>query len=314
MTAHSCSYHPSSRELAMLSNISITCFAASYCVSLGLEISRLFFRVRVRWIVMIAFAAAGLLAHTAYLWVRVNNEILSGARTPLASWYDWCLVVAWVLAATYLGLAIRRPENSVGLFLIPLTLALIATAWAVSDSPTFDREKALSYWGMIHGIMLLLGTVTSSLGFAAGIMYLMQSYRLKKKLLPRPGFRLPSLEWLQRLNRRSLKFSTCLLALGLLAGSALNIVRQSKQTGTISWGDPVVLSSSALFLWLAISTFFESFYNPAREGRKVAFITLVSFVFLSLVLCLVLSGQHGISQPDSGRESVLELRESGGTR
>ena len=43
----------------MLSNISLTCFAASYGVTLGLEISRLFFRLPVRWIVMIAFAAAG---------------------------------------------------------------------------------------------------------------------------------------------------------------------------------------------------------------------------------------------------------------
>ena len=279
----------------MLSNVSITCFAASYCVTLGLEISRLFFRLRVRWVVMIAFAAAGLFAHTAYLWHRVHSELLGTGLTPLASWYDWCLVVAWVLAATYLGLAIRRPENTVGLFLIPLILVLIAAAWAVSDAPPFGREEALSYWGMCHGVMLLLGTVAATLGFAAGIMYLLQSYRLKHKLLPRPGFRLPSLEWLQRLNRRSLWLSTGLLALGLLAGLALNVIRQSSQVGTVSWTDPVVISSSVLFLWLAIATLFESFYKPAREGHKVAYITLVSFVFLGLVLGLVLWGQHGIS-------------------
>ena len=96
----------------MWSGITITCFAASYCVTLGLEISRLFFRLRVRWVVMILFAAAGLLAHTAYLWHRVYVDQDAGL-VPLASWYDWCLVVAWVLAATYLGLAIRRPENTV---------------------------------------------------------------------------------------------------------------------------------------------------------------------------------------------------------
>ncbi len=65
----------------------------------------------------------------------------------------------------------------------------------------------------------------------------------------------------------------------------------------VSWTDPVVLSSSVLFLWLAISTLFESLYKPAREGHKVAYITLVSFVFLGLVLFLVLSGSHGIAQP-----------------
>ncbi len=292
----------------MLSRITITCFAASYGVTLGLEVSRLFFRLRVRWIVMIAFAAAGLVAHTAYLWEQARSEMQGAVLAPLSSWYDWCLLGAWVLAATYLGLAIRRPENTVGLFLIPLILLLIAAAYTVRSAPHFAREEALSYWGIIHGVMLLLGTVIAALGFAAGIMYLLQSYRLKHKLLPRPGFRLPSLEWLQRFNRHSLLLSTGLLALGLLAGMVLNIIRHSNRTGTVSWTDPVVLSSSVLFLWLAIATLFESLYKPAREGRKVAYITLVSFVFLGLVLSLVLFGRHGIAQPGFD-PSVLEQRQ-----
>jgi ABC-type uncharacterized transport system permease subunit len=291
----------------MLSNITITCFAASYLITLLLEASRLFFRLRVRWLVMMGFAAAGLFAHSAYLWFRVRSELEGASLTPLSSWYDWCLVGAWVLAATYVALAIRRRENTVGLFLIPLVLALIAAAQAVADFPDFGRQEALSYWSMCHGVTLLLGTVAATLGFAAGVMYLLQSYRLKHKLLSRPGFRLPSLEWLQQLNRRSLWLSTVLLALGLLAGLALNLVRQSTHAKAISWTDPVVVSSTGLFLWLALATLFESLYKPARAGRKVAYITLVSFVFLGLVLTLVLSGQHG-SAPASPRHPTSRLQ------
>ncbi len=290
----------------MLSRITITCFAASYGVTLGLEISRLFFRLRVRWLVMIAFAAAGLVAHTAYLWEHARGEIQGRALTPLSSWYDWCLLGAWVLATAYLVLAIRRPENTVGLFLIPLVLLLIAAAYAVRHVPHFEREEALNYWGMIHGIMLLLGTVVAALGFAAGVMFLMQSYRLKHKMLPRPGLRLPSLEWLQQFNHHSLLSSTGLLALGLLAGLVLNIIGHSNQSGRISWTDPVVLSSSLLFVWLAIATVVESLYKPARAGRKVAYITLVSFIFLGLVLILVLSGRHGIAPPGSPSPPQLQ--------
>ena len=54
----------------MISGISITCFAASYAVVLALEISRLFFRSRVRWAVMVGFAGAGMVAHTAFLAYR----------------------------------------------------------------------------------------------------------------------------------------------------------------------------------------------------------------------------------------------------
>ena len=142
-------------------------------------------------------------------------------------------------------------------------------------------------------------------------MYLLQSYRLKHKLLPRPGFRLPTLEWLQTLNRRALWLSTFLLALGLLAGLALNLIRQSSHKGTVPWTDPVVLSSGGLFLWLAVATLFESLYRPAREGRKVAYVTLVSFVFLGLVLSIVLRGRHGIDEsPTGGSPSRVSAAES----
>ena len=43
----------------MLSGISIFCFSASYGVALALEVSRLFFRMPVRLIVMIGFAILG---------------------------------------------------------------------------------------------------------------------------------------------------------------------------------------------------------------------------------------------------------------
>jgi len=281
----------------MLSGITITCFASSYAITLALEVSRLFFRVPVRWILMIVFAAAGLLAHTIYLSTLTRQELQTANVTPLASWYDWCLLAAWILAAAYLAMAVRRPATTVGIFLLPLVLALIGTAHAVRLLPPFARAQALSYWALLHGIALMLATAVTALGFARGVMYLLQSYRLKRKLPPRPGFRLPPLEWLQRINRRSLLWSTCLLGLGLLAGLALNLIRHSDRDGRVVWIDPVILGSGVLFLWMAFSLLCESFCRPAREGRRVAYVTLTSFVFLGFVLCLVLLGQHGIARP-----------------
>jgi hypothetical protein len=100
----------------MLSNITITCFAASYGVTLTLEVSRLFFRLRVRWLVMIGFAAAGLFAHSAHLVVLLRNELERAGVTPFSRWYDWCLLAAWVVAGTYLALAVRRPRTRSAFF------------------------------------------------------------------------------------------------------------------------------------------------------------------------------------------------------
>ena len=36
-------------------------------------------------------------AHTLYLWTRACSSAAEGA--PLSNWQDWCLVMAWLLAA-----------------------------------------------------------------------------------------------------------------------------------------------------------------------------------------------------------------------
>ena len=167
--------------------------------------------------------------------------------------------------------------------------------------PPFPREQARHLWGQLHGLALLCGTVVVLLGFVAGIMYLVQSYRLKHKLPPRAGFQLPSLEWLQRINKFALYVSSGLLAVGLLSGIVLNVLKTAGQSGAVPWTDPVVISSGVLLVWLLASSIFEFAYRPAREGRKVAYLTLASFVFLAAVLGFVLFGssQHAVATSSS---------------
>ncbi|MCU0961104.1 MAG: cytochrome c biogenesis protein CcsA [Pirellulaceae bacterium] len=278
----------------MLSGVSILCFTASYAVTLTLEVSRLWLRLPVRWLLMIGFAAAGLVAHTIYLAMLARADVQRGSGTPLSHWTDWCLLAAWVLAVVYLRLAVRRRENAVGIFLLPLVLALIGAGYAVREHPPFARAQALSYWSVLHGVLLLAGTVAAALALAVGIMYLLQSDRLKRKLPPRPGFRLPTLEWLHKFNRRAMLTATFLITLGLLAGIVLNFIRQAGHHRTVSWTDPVVLWSLVLLLWLTAEAVLERRYRPAREGRSVAYATVASCLLLGLVLWLVLAGQHGI--------------------
>jgi hypothetical protein len=148
---------------------------------------------------------------------------------------------------------------------------------------------------MIHGAALLAGAVVVMLGFVAGVMYIVQSYRLKRKLPPRPGFRLPSLERLQNANRRSLLISSALLFAGLISGVVLKLVGH---TTHFPWTDPIIGTSALLLAWLIAVVLFESLYKPAQQGRKVAYLTLASFIVLGLVLTMVLLGpsQHAVSE------------------
>ncbi len=275
----------------MLAHIHVVCFFTSYAMALALEISRLFFRMPVRLIVMILFAALGLVLHSVYL----SHQAATGTM-PLSSWHDWFLIASWIVAASYLALIASRPLTNVGLFLLPVVLVLTAVAWSFPPGDSFPRNRAIQTWGIAHGLMLLLGTVAVSLGFAAGLMYLVQSWRLKHHVPSAAGLKLPSLEWLQTINKQALIYSSCFIALGLIAGVILNAVRATAAPA-VPWTDSVVISSAILLAWLLAATLFEWLYKPAQQGRKVAYLTVASFLFLALVMAMLLAGGSKHAQP-----------------
>jgi hypothetical protein len=233
---------------------------------------------------------AGIFAHTIFLWDKFQADFSGG--TPLASWYDWCLVISLALAVTYTIVALQRVRHSVGIFFLPVILGLILFAISIEGHQPFSAQERGDLWGMTHGISLLAGTVSMAIAFTTGLMYLVQASRLKRKLPPRAGFRLPSLEWLQVCNRRSLFLATGLIMIGLFSGIIMNVQFQNKLKNTVPWDDLVVISSSVLLLWLIVVSVFEMLYRPARQGRKIAYLTMASFLFLLMVLCFVIFGQH----------------------
>jgi ABC-type transport system involved in cytochrome c biogenesis permease subunit len=173
-----------------------------------------------------------------------------------------------------------------------LVLGLIGVARFFADAQPYAREPASRAWGVVHGVSILLASVAVLVGFVAGIMYLEQARRLKKKLPPIRGLRLPSLEWLARANSRAIVVSVLMLAVGLASGEVLRLLSRGDR---LPWYDPVVLSTVCVFLWLLAAAVVGVLYRPAQAGRKVAYLTLVSFVALVVALALVLSvdTQHG---------------------
>jgi ABC-type uncharacterized transport system permease subunit len=274
----------------MLSGVSTICFAASYAIALILEISRLWFRSSVRGAILLGFAGAGLFAHTAFLYYRAMHAI--GA--PLSSERDWFLIAAWTLVVVYLCLAAAYPKIPFGLFLLPLALLLIAASTFLANPESLASEPASKVWGAIHGLSIMLAAVSVLIGFVAGLMYFVQRRQLKHKRLPGRSLRLPSLEWLQRANSRAIVVSVIFLAAGVVSGMLLNRIDVENSIARLPWYDPVILSTLLLLVWLLVATTVSMVYRPARQGRKVAYLTLVSFLFLAIMLVvgLLLSSRH----------------------
>ncbi len=301
-----------------LYKISITCFAASYLVVFALEISRVFFDASIRKFVRVAFATAGLFAHTVYLIMQGTLEI-DATGIWLNSWFAWCLATAWVLAAAYLWISVRQSKSVLGLFLLPAILVLIAVGIQFGSENLFTVGHAKTVWNTVHGSSLLLGTAVVVLGFVFGVVYLIQANRLKRKLPQSKHFRLPSLEWLQKSSETSLVTSTVLLAIGLISGIAINLIRQSGEgsAGAIAWTEPVIWTSAILFLWLLTVSIFSFVYQPARQGRKVAYLVVTCFLFLVLELVIVWRTGHAVNsdtaktqRPDTGKTANFQANET----
>ncbi|HTU24314.1 MAG TPA: cytochrome c biogenesis protein CcsA, partial [Pirellulales bacterium] len=235
----------------------------AYTVAWLLEASRLFARSATRGLAATGLTAGGFVVETCYLGYRAAAAPVS----PLSSSFDWCLLAAWLLVAAFLYLAIYHPRGALALVVLPMALLLVLAAALFADQQPIAPQGASQLWGAIHGIFLLLGTVTVMIGFAAGVLYLIQATRLKRKLPQPGGLRLPSLEWLDRINSRVVVISTIFVAIGFLAGVVLNVSLARHGNRELSWSDPVIFSSALMLAWLVAAALFGRLYKPARHGR-----------------------------------------------
>ena len=271
----------------MLSGVTVSCFLLSYLIVLGMEASRWILKFPGRKALVVAMLVAGLVAHSIFL---INEFVgTSDSKSQLvANWFQWSVLGAWGLALACLVLTLRSPNGAFGLFLIPLILALIGLGQLLRNTKPFDAATTLGLWNLIHGVSLLLGTMFICFGFAFGIMYLIQSHRLKHKRR-RAKVRLPTLEFLQSMNRLSLFTTTIALAIGVLSGFVLNL----SQEGKIVWLSAGIVSTCVLFAWSMIATILELADSSSLGGRRSAYLVISNFAFLVMVFGALTVTSHG---------------------
>src|SRR4051812_17395744 len=151
----------------------IICSAAGYALALALELLGLRRRLAWRPIALRALVLYAVLAHTIHL-IKTST---SNSTLPIST-ADWLLWAAWLIAIVYFAALFYLSRSPTGIVLLPITLGLILSSHWASTKPLVSGQS-LHIWGIIHGLMLMAGTVTVCVGFLAGLMYLAQSYLLK---------------------------------------------------------------------------------------------------------------------------------------
>lgn len=251
----------------------------------------------VRGLSQMALLAGGLLLHTVWLAYRMATffEQSHTGGTPFSVRQDWYYGIAWGLSLVCLIWMAVRPKTPFGLFVLPWALILMGAGYLWGDPLPFARRAASQVWGAVHGASLLLAVLSVCIAFVAGLMYLGQANRLKAR--PVRGWKLvlPSLEWSRKANTHALGLALVMLAVGILSGAVLNAIESQTLEERLPWSDPVVVATAVLFLWLGASLGVGVVYRPLREGRRVVFLTAVSFIFMLVVFVLLAVGltQHG---------------------
>jgi hypothetical protein len=233
------------------------------------------------------------LTHTLYLADLVIQGIWyeQGFRY-LKTWGDWSIAAAWVLALAYCVMLYRRSDKQIGLFLLPLILLLVALAVVFpSDSPIGKSTSTVSFWRMVHSMAMLIGTILVALGFASGVMYFVHARKLKSRLNRRWSFRLPSLEYLQKLGQSCTLGSAAAIGFGVVSGAIMNFTRD----GFVAWTDRGILLTTALFVWLCIAALAQKISSNRGKGEWTAALNILSFAIVVATLAAVVTAPHGVS-------------------
>ncbi len=222
-----------------------------------------------RWLGL-GFGAAGLFAHTIFLLVQRPSP-----ATPEGS----LLLLAWVVAVFYFYGALHHRKLAWAVFVLPLVLGLIVLS---TFSPTTMGETPKwftgdSFWGAVHGGLLLLASIGVSVACLASLMYLFQARRLRSKSAPGEGLRLPSLERLVQMNRRAITGAFPLLSAGLLLGVVLLAQQDSPEWTALK-------VSSTIGLWLAFAVLLYLRYAANISNRRLAILTIAAFGLLLITL------------------------------
>jgi ABC-type uncharacterized transport system permease subunit len=296
--------------LAFLSQVHLSCFLLSYLVTFGTELYQLLrHRSGLTRGITLCSAAAGLLAHTAYLVTRSSD---SGLPPLVGSSHDWFLVLAWLGAFFYVILAATHQRLAVGVFLLPSILGLIVLALFVDDvlAESVREKNAIYRWGMLHASTLLVGLGTVAASTICAVMYLLQYQKLRGKTSWLHRLQLPSLEQLTSFNRWLVVSTVIMLTIGLVTGFILVMVQSPLGSG-FNWMDPLVAGTAIVWLTM-VSALCWILARKEQTGRQVARLTLLAGGFLLVTvfgLTLLSGGIHGSSTSDDP-ETMLSSPEN----
>jgi len=223
---------------------------------------------------------AAALAHTFV----IGMQTMEVGQVPVAGATSAISTFVWLLALAYLYTEMTTDERAMGVFILPLLVALQAIP---ALKPSAEVRSAVLQGPLfgVHVSSLLFAYASFGLACVIGITYVLLFKEIKAKHLGFFYARLPSLQILDRMNQRAIVIGWIFLTIGMIVGGVW-----AAQARAYAAGDPRVQAMSlqdpkifvALVCWAVYS--FELF--AARRigwgGRRAAYLSAVGFAIVLL--------------------------------
>jgi ABC-type transport system involved in cytochrome c biogenesis permease subunit len=235
-------------------------------------------------------AASGRVATTLLIVGALGHTFVIGMQTmdvghvPITNASSAISSFVWLLALSYLYLEISTDERAMGVFILPLAVALqlvpalapgIETRDPVLDSP----------WFAVHVSSLLFAYASFALACMLGLIYVLQFKEIKKKHLGYFYTRLPSLQTLDVMNSRAVAIGWLLLTIGVAVGviwaaQARVSAPDDPNVQAMALGDPKILV--AVLTWAVYSFSLLARRVLGWSGRRAAWLSAAGFAIVLL--------------------------------
>jgi ABC-type uncharacterized transport system permease subunit len=216
----------------------------------------------------------GWLAQTGLLAAQAAHS----SAFPWSSWAGSLNLFVWLVVGVYLIWGCRPRYRLLGLSVMPLAALLFLIARIGGGTHAGSRRDYGNLFLVLHVGLVLAAFAGFTLAAALAGLYLWEERRLKRRAADILRLRLPPLQSLERLARRTIVLSLPLLTIGL----AIGIVRQQRDGGHVD-----ALEWVTALTWIVYGAIFLT--RPA--GRRAAYLALGGFA-LVIVARLALAGGH----------------------
>ena len=229
--------------------------------------------------------AAGRLATTLLVAAALAHTFVIGMQTmevrhvPFANPSRAISTFVWLLALSYIYLELTTEERAMGVFILPIAMALMVIP---TLDPGVERADPLldSPWFWVHTSSLLFAYASFALAGVLGLTYVLQFKAIKKKQLGFFYTRLPSLQILDVMNSRAVTVGWVFMTLGLVVGfiwatQARAAAPYDTRLQAFSVADPKIFV--AVLAWAVYSFAVVARRAMGWHGRRAALLSATGF-------------------------------------